>query len=73
MNIGILALHGNFAEHRVLVESMGYAVLEIRTIDQLEKIDHLIIPGGESTVISKLLKEYNLDADAVIKKVKDIL
>ncbi len=58
MNIGVLALQGAFREHVGMIQSCGANASEIRLPDQLRKVDGLIIPGGESTTISKLLIEY---------------
>jgi len=53
--VGILALQGDFREHREVLERMGHTVREIRKPGQLEGIDALIIPGGESTTIARLI------------------
>ncbi len=55
--IGVLALQGAFIEHRQAVERLGARSLEIRFKEQLQHIDGLIIPGGESTCIDKLSRE----------------
>lgn len=55
--IGVLALQGAFIEHRHAVERLGARSMEIRFKEQLELIDGLIIPGGESTCIDKLSRE----------------
>ena len=60
MKIGILALQGAFAEHAEVLKSLGAEPVPIRLPADLNGIDALIIPGGESTTIIKLLKEYNL-------------
>jgi 5'-phosphate synthase pdxT subunit len=60
MQIGILALQGDFAEHRVILERLGVDVVEVRLPKQLEGLNGLIIPGGESTTIAKLSVNYNL-------------
>ena len=58
MLIGVLALQGAFIEHEKMLETLGVNYFEIRKKeDLLQKFDGLIIPGGESTVIGKLLKE----------------
>jgi 5'-phosphate synthase pdxT subunit len=65
--IGILALQGDFKEHKDILESIGgCSVVEIRLPDQLTTIDGLIIPGGESTTISKLIHNYGF-----VSKLKD--
>ncbi|HMK30366.1 MAG TPA: pyridoxal 5'-phosphate synthase glutaminase subunit PdxT [Terriglobales bacterium] len=57
MKIGVLALQGDFAAHRRRLEQLGAEVLEVRKPEQLDEIDGLVIPGGESTAILKLLGE----------------
>jgi len=54
--VGVLALQGAFREHRQVLERLGCEVIEVRTTSDLEGIDGLIIPGGESTTIGKLLQ-----------------
>jgi pyridoxal 5'-phosphate synthase pdxT subunit len=53
--VGVLALQGDFREHREMLESMGHEVREIRKPAQLEALDALIVPGGESTTIARLI------------------
>jgi 5'-phosphate synthase pdxT subunit len=53
--IGVLALQGDFREHREMLEGMGVASGEVRTPRELDGVRGLIIPGGESTTIVKLL------------------
>ena len=53
--VGILALQGDFREHREMLEAMGHAAPEIRKPSQLDALDALIIPGGESTTIARLI------------------
>lgn len=55
LTIGVLALQGDFREHREVLERLGHAVSEIRKVPQLAEIDALIIPGGESTTIARLI------------------
>ena len=55
MKVGVLALQGAYASHLQTFASLGVEVLEVRTPEDLEKIDRLVIPGGESTTISMLL------------------
>ncbi len=59
--IGILALQGAFIEHEAAIKRCGAEARQIRTRDELEAVDGLIIPGGESTTIGKLLKATRLD------------
>jgi 5'-phosphate synthase pdxT subunit len=58
--VGVLALQGAFREHRRVLEDLGCEAVEVRTVDDLEKVDGLIIPGGESTAIGKLLQSAGL-------------
>ena len=60
MQIGILALQGDFAEHKVMLRRLGVTVVEVRLPKQLEGLNGLIIPGGESTTIAKLAVSYGL-------------
>ncbi len=60
MRVGILALQGDFAEHRVMLRRLGVTVIEVRLPEQLEGLSGLIIPGGESTTIAKLAVSYGL-------------
>jgi 5'-phosphate synthase pdxT subunit len=55
LTVGVLALQGDFREHREMLEAMGHRAIEIRKPAQLEGIDALIIPGGESTTIARLI------------------
>ena len=58
--VGVLAIQGDYREHRTLLESLGADVKEIRLPDQLDEVDGLIIPGGESTTIVQLIDIYNM-------------
>ncbi len=58
--IGILALQGAFIEHRPILSRLGVEAPEVRLADQLEGLDGLIIPGGESTTMGKLAVTYHL-------------
>ena len=60
MQIGILALQGDFAEHEVMLRRLGVLVVEVRLPEHLEGLSGLIIPGGESTTIAKLATSYGL-------------
>lgn len=53
--VGVLALQGDFREHREMLEAMGHEVRELRKVEQLRGLDALIIPGGESTTIARLI------------------
>lgn len=58
--IGVLALQGDFREHAVSLRSVGVDAREVRLADQLAELDGLIIPGGESTTMARLLLAYDL-------------
>jgi pyridoxal 5'-phosphate synthase pdxT subunit len=58
--IGVLALQGAFREHRMMVQRLGEEAIEVRTPADLERVDALILPGGESTTIDKLLDSSGL-------------
>jgi 5'-phosphate synthase pdxT subunit len=60
MKIGILALQGAFAEHSNVIERLGGEAVAVRLPGQLRGMDGLIIPGGESTTMSRLMAEYRL-------------
>lgn len=57
LKVGILALQGDFDAHRRRVEELGAPAVLVRRADQLDDVDALIIPGGESTTFLKLLPE----------------
>lgn len=58
--IGVLALQGSFAEHITVLEGLGHNARSVRLPQELEGLDGLIIPGGESTTIGKLAVAYGL-------------
>ncbi|MFO8011187.1 MAG: pyridoxal 5'-phosphate synthase glutaminase subunit PdxT [Dehalococcoidia bacterium] len=60
--IGVLALQGAFREHLDILNQLGTESVPVRLPGELEGVDGLVIPGGESTTIGKLLKEYELAA-----------
>jgi pyridoxal 5'-phosphate synthase pdxT subunit len=61
MTIGVLALQGAFREHLALLRRLGCEAVEVRLPAQLEGLDGLIIPGGESTTMMRLMGLYGLD------------
>jgi 5'-phosphate synthase pdxT subunit len=63
---GVLGLQGDFAEHLVTLERLGAEALDVRRPEQLDALDALIIPGGESTTIGKLAQQYG-----IIEKLRD--
>ena len=60
MLIGVLAIQGDFIEHINILQTLGVECREIRLPEQLSDVEGLIIPGGESTTLSRLLTRYNL-------------
>ena len=69
LRIGVLALQGDFLEHKVALTALGIEVAEVRLPEQIDEIDGLIIPGGESTTIVQLLDIYGF-RDDLIKRVR---
>ena len=61
LRIGVLALQGNFREHGQMLRRLGADVVEVRKADQLDGLDGLVIPGGESTTFTRLMQLYGLD------------
>ena len=61
MKIGVLALQGNFREHVSMLRRLGADAVEVRLPEQLEGLDGLVIPGGESTTFMRLMRLYGLD------------
>ena len=60
MEVGVLAIQGDFAEHIAVLGELGVTAREIRLPEQLHSLDGLIIPGGESTTLSRLMTIYTL-------------
>jgi 5'-phosphate synthase pdxT subunit len=60
MTVGVLALQGDFREHSEILRRLGAAPVEVRLPKHLDAVTRLIIPGGESTTIGRLLTLYNL-------------
>jgi len=58
--IGVLALQGDFEAHEKALRGAGAEVTQVRTAQELDRVDGLVIPGGESTTMLKLLREMNL-------------
>jgi 5'-phosphate synthase pdxT subunit len=61
VTIGVLAVQGNFREHLAVLRRLGAEAVEVRLPEQLEGIDGLVIPGGESTAIGRLIRLYGLE------------
>lgn len=60
MKIGILALQGAFQEHKNILDSLNVDNCLLKTKEQLEDIDGIILPGGESTTMGKLLRDFDI-------------
>jgi 5'-phosphate synthase pdxT subunit len=60
MKIGVLALQGDFSEHIAMLKKLGVETAEVRLASQLDDLNGLIIPGGESTTIGKLAEDFGL-------------
>jgi pyridoxal 5'-phosphate synthase pdxT subunit len=63
---GVLGLQGDFAEHLATLDRLGVEGVDVRRPEQLDEVDALIIPGGESTTIGKLARQYG-----IIEKLQD--
>ncbi len=61
MKIGVLAVQGNFREHAAMLRRLGADVVEVRKPEQLDGLDGLVVPGGESTAFMRLMRLYGLD------------
>ncbi len=72
MRIGVLAVQGNFREHAAMLRRLGAYPVEVRKPEQLEGLDGLVIPGGESTTFMRLMRLYGLE-DAVRRFEQPIL
>jgi pyridoxal 5'-phosphate synthase pdxT subunit len=59
--VGVLAVQGNFREHAAMLRRLGTEPVEVRKPEQLEGLDGLIVPGGESTTFMRLMRLYGLD------------
>lgn len=69
--VGVLALQGAFIEHEKMLEQLGVSCIELRNKEDLEKpYDGIILPGGESTVQGKLLKELGM-FDTIKKQIEE--
>jgi pyridoxal 5'-phosphate synthase pdxT subunit len=61
VRIGVLAVQGNFREHAAMLRRLGADVVDVRKPEQLEGLDGLVVPGGESTTFMRLMRLYGLD------------
>jgi pyridoxal 5'-phosphate synthase pdxT subunit len=69
MKAGVLALQGDFREHEAVLSDLGAAPIEVRTPEDLARVDALVIPGGESTTISKLARSAAL-VDPIVERAR---
>lgn len=70
MKVGVLALQGAFGLHEQVLNRLGVVAVQVRTAEELAEADRLVIPGGESTAMSKLLDANNL-ADPLAERLAD--
>lgn len=68
--IGVLALQGAFKEHIKIIKSLGHEAVEIRKAKQLDNLDGIILPGGESTAIGKLLNDFKIK-EVLVNKINN--
>ena len=61
MKIGVLALQGNFREHVAMLRRLGAEAVEVRKPEELQGLDGLVVPGGESTTFMRLMRLYGVD------------
>ena len=69
ITIGVLALQGSFSEHIESLTRLGVKAIEVRLASDLDSIDGLVMPGGESTTILKLLDEYDI-REPLVEKIR---
>jgi 5'-phosphate synthase pdxT subunit len=70
LRIGVLAIQGDFEAHRQMLASLGAEACEVRAPEELEELDGLVIPGGESTTISMGMERDGLDV-AIQERARD--
>jgi pyridoxal 5'-phosphate synthase pdxT subunit len=61
VRVGVLAVQGNFREHAAMLRRLCAEVVEVRKPEELEGLDGLVVPGGESTAIGRLIEVYGLE------------
>jgi 5'-phosphate synthase pdxT subunit len=61
MKIGVLAVQGNFREHAAMLRRLGAEPVEVRKPEEMQGLDGLVLPGGESTTFMRLMELYGLD------------
>ncbi len=70
LRVGILAIQGDFAAHEKAVERLGAPTRQVRSVEDLDKVDALIVPGGESTTIAKGLARLGM-VDALRERIRE--
>ena len=68
--IGVLALQGDVVEHIAALERAGASAIPVKTRDELARVDGLVIPGGESTTVMKLLGRFAM-GEPIVQRVRD--
>jgi pyridoxal 5'-phosphate synthase pdxT subunit len=61
LRIGVVAVQGNFREHAAVLQRLGAEAVEVRKPEELDGLDGVIVPGGESTAIGRLMRLYGLE------------
>lgn len=70
MTIGVVAIQGDFEKHLEALRGIGSSGKEVRVPEDLDGVDRLILPGGESTTVGMLMQRFGL-ADAIVERVRD--
>jgi len=70
MKVGVLALQGDFREHGFVLRDLGVEPVEVRTAEDLQEVEALVIPGGESTAIGKLARQHGL-VEPIVERARD--
>lgn len=70
VKIGVLAIQGAVSEHIDVLRRLGVDACDVRTADELNRVDGLIIPGGESTAIGHVMKKYDV-GEAFVRRVRE--
>ena len=68
--VGVLALQGDVREHEAVLDALGYPHRQVRVVGDLDSVDSLIIPGGESSVIDKLARLFDVRG-AIVSRIAD--
>lgn len=67
--VGVLALQGDVREHELVLDELGVPHRQVRTAQQLSEVDALVIPGGESSVIDKLTRIFDV-REAIVERIR---